>query len=130
MEFKEEMGAFERAGDFFNLGAKDPRYGFYIDSIDRFKADVLIAANKYDLFNTSVDDLQKMFTYLQKDKIPFLKRLNPGGFLLGYKMSFQNDKERHLYFKKLLPRLKKNQDLGLSDYDVVRYLRFWDNLKK
>lgn len=130
--FEQEFGAYERAGFGGNVNeylsdinmdekqrAKSPE--------DRFIMNINAVATS---LNISDSDKIKLFDMVESQKINNIAYRNPTAFILGYLAS--KDGSRVISKKeveKVFDLLALQNNPGVKNPDVIRYLRFWLFLK-
>jgi hypothetical protein len=125
-EFKEERGAFERAGATYVIGTS---LKYTTNPIEKFK--IIVDANFRKIKTTgglSDGDLNVMMEKISG--IHLIQYKNPSAYVLGY-IASKGGKELSLQrfelAESLIPELSEKED-AITPPDIIRYAVFWVNL--
>lgn len=132
-EFKDEMGAFERAavGGHTHIGTEATR-----DPLTRFTGKIEAISNTLDLreLGIDVDFMKEKAGDLSNDDKMKFEYLNVYAFVLGYIMYDEIKKNPHMTSSLTAFELyEDNVDSGIYDYgvekpDIIRYFKYWKTI--
>lgn len=144
-EYKAEMGAFERTtmgrlgtkisakdlkgkdvGELYkilNKSSYDPR-----DRLALLVEAISLSLNDRGILSINNDLIQDMIGYINLTKKP--EDLNSVGYVLGYMATNGGRNMVKTQVKTVIDASKKILEGGITPPDVVRYARYWINLKK
>lgn len=143
-EYKAEMGAFERASigrlgtrisakdlkgkdvsEIYNTLSKssfDPR-----DRLAVLTEAISLSINDRAVLSIDNDSIQDMISYISIIKKP--EDINPVGYILGYMATNGGRNMNVSQVGTVINASKKILEGGITPPDVVRYARYWINLK-